>query len=54
MAVSINRGQNLIVFDLGKPVAWLSLGPDAARQFALLILRKAGELDGKITTVTTR
>lgn len=54
VAIGIDLPNNVVRMDFGKPVAWLSIGPDEARQLALLLLRHAGNLDGKITSVTTR
>jgi len=54
VAIAIDRPNNVVRMDFGKPVAWLSIGPHDARQLALLLLRHAGDLDGKITEVRTR
>jgi hypothetical protein len=51
VALSIDRAKNLVVFDFGKEVAWLSLPPDAARALAVLLFKNAAKLDGKITEV---
>lgn len=53
VAIATDVPNNVVRMDFGKPVKWLSIGPDAARQLALLLLRKAGDLDGKITEVRT-
>ena len=54
IGIAADRDANVVRIDLGDPVAWLAWPPDPARQFAIAILRKAAELDGKITTITTR
>jgi|HubBroStandDraft_2_1064218.scaffolds.fasta_scaffold24305_6 hypothetical protein len=53
VAARADRAANLVILDFGKPVAWLSVGPDGARQIALTLLRLASQLDGQILTVKT-
>jgi hypothetical protein len=49
-AVYTQNGQVVINWG-GKPITWLSLPPESAREFALALLRKAGTIDGVVTTV---
>lgn len=43
-AVGTVKGQ--VVIDFGKSVSWLSLPPDAARELAVLLIRRACKIDG--------
>ena len=51
VATTSDRNLNLVRLDFGRPLAWLYMGPDQARDVALEILRAASELDGKIVAV---
>jgi hypothetical protein len=41
MAIA-RRGEQVII-EFGKPIAWFSLSPEQAREFAALILQRANE-----------
>jgi hypothetical protein len=50
--VAADPKNNVVVLNFGKPVAWIGMPPENARQIALALLRKAGELDGVVTQVS--
>jgi hypothetical protein len=52
VAMAVDRAANLVRLDFGKPVAWLSVGPDDARHLALELLKAASKLDGRMIAVT--
>lgn len=49
--VAADPENKVVVLNFGKPVAWLGMPPDLARQLALSLLKNAGQIDGVITQV---
>lgn len=45
MAVGVEN--DTVILNFGKPVAWLGLPPDSARQLANLMIQHANSIDGK-------
>jgi len=44
LAIGVKDGK--VVFDLGKPVAWIGFTPKQAREVALSLFDKAAEIEG--------
>lgn len=45
VGIACDFQQNVVVFNFGKPLAWLALPPGKARELAQLLIEKADELD---------
>lgn len=47
---AIGAKNGAVVIDFGKPVAWVGMPPDQARQMAASLVRHADAIEGKGTT----
>jgi hypothetical protein len=45
MAIAADHGNSIVRLQFGKPIAWLGLPANEARQLAAMLMEKATELD---------
>lgn len=50
--IAADNEQGIVVLNFGTAVQWLGLPPTVARELATSLLRKAGTIDGCVTTVS--
>lgn len=51
-AIAADKKGGKVLIDFGKPVAWVGMSAQQARELGVTLCRKAGDVDGKITRVT--
>lgn len=49
--IAADHKRKLIILNFGKPIAWTGMPPETAREIAMCLLKKAGEVDGVVTEV---
>jgi hypothetical protein len=45
--LAVTTRDKTVIIDFGKPVAWIGLPAESAREFAAAIMRHADDIDGK-------
>jgi len=51
LAVGFTVSDGNVIMKFGKPIEWIGLPPENARQFAMQLLRMAGRIDGRTTEI---